>query len=211
MYVPRYFGLAEHSGQHDLIERYRFATLVATAEGRFEAAHIPFMLDREAGPHGTLRAHVARANPIWRALDGAGEVLVIFQGPAAYISPDWYVTRGQVPTWNYSAVHAYGPARLMEAGELESLLTDLSAAEEGKLLPKQPWTIAKLAPPAFAAMLKAIVGIVVPIARIEGKAKLSQNRSAADMEEAARALRATGDAQAVALAQLMEDELAART
>ena len=204
MYVPRHFNLARLHEQHDLIDQYRFGTLVLSATARFEAAHIPFILDREAGPLGTLRAHVARANPIWRLVEGSGEALAMFQGPTAYISPDWYATAGQVPTWNYVAVHAYGVARLMGDEELVSLLSDLSAAEEGKLAPKLPWHPAKLAPSELASKLKAIVGMVLPIGRIEGKAKLSQNRSAADVAGAVHGLRKRGDAQSVAVAALME-------
>ena len=117
MYIPRHFAFPDgaESRLHDLIEAHNFGLLVAGGDdGAPEAAHLPFVLDRARGPLGTLIAHVARANPIWRRLAPGREVLIVFQGPHAYVSPDWYAASGLVPTWNYVAVHGYGVPRLLD-------------------------------------------------------------------------------------------------
>src|ERR687890_349960 len=108
MYIPEHFREGRIEVLHDFVRRYSFGTLVSQVEGEPFATHIPFLLDGGRGPNGTLRAHVARANPHWRGLRGDTTALVMFQGPHAYVSPSWYATPVAVPTWNYSAVHAYG-------------------------------------------------------------------------------------------------------
>ncbi len=203
MYVPRHFAIDELSHQHELIDHYSFGTLVVAPEGRLEAVHLPFLLDRARGPKGTLRAHMARANPAWRAFDGTSDALVIFLGPHGYISPDWYTSPSQVPTWNYVALHAYGMARALDDAATVHLLDALSARHESALAPKAPWTSAKLAPEYFAKLRGAIIGFEIELSRIEGKAKLSQNKTATDIEGAVAALNARGDDASVALADLM--------
>jgi transcriptional regulator len=221
MYLPTPFANADLGRLHDLIEARVFGLLIVAnapvgahhderagirpRDGATDAAHIPFVLDRvapvgaptneSAGAFGRLRGHFARPNPIWRAFDGAAEALAVFSGPDAYISPDWYVSPHQVPTWNYIAVHASGrPKVLDDAGEVRRVLDDLSARNEGRIAGKKPWTTDKLPAEVYDRMIKGIVAFEMPIARIEGKWKLNQNRAPADREGVIAALEALGDA-----------------
>src|SRR5262245_9775346 len=114
MYIPNSFREDDQGELYALIRQYNFAILVTQHDGAPFATHAPFLLDAERGPHGTLLAHLARANPQWRDFDGEQEALVIFQGPHAYISPSWYEVAPSVPTWNYAAVHAYGRPRIVD-------------------------------------------------------------------------------------------------
>src|SRR5260370_40830619 len=114
MYIPKAFREDDIKTLHTFMREYSFATLVTQQEGMPFASHLPFLLDREQGPYGTLLAHMARANPQWRDFDGTQEALVIFQGPHAYISPSWYQASLSVPTWNYAVAHAYGQPRIIE-------------------------------------------------------------------------------------------------
>jgi transcriptional regulator len=205
MYIPSHFNVDDLAAKHALIETHPFGTLIVTLGGRQEATHVPFLLDRSAGPHGTLRAHMARANPAWHAFDGNTEALAIFMGVEGYISPDWYESALQVPTWNYVAVHAYGaPRELDDLGTIR-LLDELSARQEHALLPKPPWTTAKLDPNYFAKLRRAIVAFEIELTTLEGKAKLSQNKTAADVAGAAAALDAQSDQPGHALALQMRD------
>lgn len=203
MYVPRHFATDEFARDHDLIERHSFGTMIVSLDGRLEATHLPFLLDRTRGPKGTVRAHVARANPSWHAFDRGQEALVIFSGPHGYISPDWYTSEGQVPTWNYTVVHAYGVPRALGPEATRVLLDDLSAVHEAGLAPKPPWTLAKLAAERIEQLARAIVAFEMPIERLEGKAKLSQNRTDDDVAGAAAALDRLGGHDNRALAALM--------
>lgn len=203
MYVPRHFATGDVARNHDLIERHSFGTMIVTIDGRLEATHLPFLLDRTRGPRGSLRAHLARANPSSRAFDQGREALVIFCGPHGYISPDWYTSEGQVPTWNYDVVHAYGVPRALGPDAMRALLDDLSAVHEAGLAPKRPWTLAKLAPERIEQLVRAIVAFEIPIDRLEGKAKLSQNRTNDDVAGAAAALDRLGGDDNRALAALM--------
>ena len=217
MYVPRHFAFpagAERQLQ-DLIEAHSFGLLVAGdgAGAPPEAAHLPFVLDRARGPLGTLIAHVARANPLWRRFAPGREVLVVFQGPHAYVSPDWYAARGLVPTWNYVAVHGYGVPRLLtDEAAATAALVALSATMEASLAPKPPWAMDQLPESARRALVRGIVAFEIELVRLEGKQKLNQNRSAADRAGVIAALRALGGADALAVASAMaerEDEAAA--
>ncbi len=208
MYVPEPFREEQVGVLHDLIEQNSFATLVSTTPGGLFASHIPILIDRAAGPHGTLRGHVARANPHWRHL-AASEALAIFTGPHAYISPSWYATGGRVPTWNYIAVHAYGTPRLIEdAAGVRGLIERTVGRYESDFA--EPWDMSGLDPKAVDGLLQAIVAFEIPIARLEGKRKLGQNRSRADREGAVRGLREHGHDDATAIADLMEADLAGR-
>ena len=203
MYVPRHFAIDHVARCHDLIELYSFGTLIVTIDGRQDATHLPFLLDRAAGPSGTIRAHLARANPAWKSFGEGREALVVFLGTHGYISPDWYDSEAQVPTWNYVAVHAYGRPRALGDTETHAVLDQLSAQHEGRLLPKPPWTLGKLSAERVDQLARAIVSFEIPIDRLEGKAKLSQNRTDADVQKAARALAQIGSDDATALAALM--------
>ena len=205
MHIPKHFAFPEGAeGElQDLIEDHNFGILIA-AGGRLEAAHLPFVLDRSRGPLGTLIAHVARANPIWRRFADGVEVLAVFQGPHVYVSPDWYAARGVVPTWNYLAVHAYGVPRILESeAAVTAALARLTATMEAGLAPKPPWTLADIAGPALAALRRGIVAFEIEISRLEGKRKLNQNRTAADRAGVIEALEAAGDPEGLAVAAAM--------
>src|SRR5687768_16599374 len=143
MYIPEHFRESSPEVLHDLIRRYSFGTLVSQVEGEPFATHLPFLLEAGRGAHGTLRAHMARANPHWQSLQESATALVIFQGPHAYVSPSWYATPVAVPTWNYAAIHAYGRARLVEdPGALHSLVDDTVRAYEQSY--EAPWRMDRL-------------------------------------------------------------------
>jgi transcriptional regulator len=210
MYIPAAFRETRLDVLHALIREYSFGTLVSQVDGRPFATHLPFILqanDLQAndGPNGTLLGHMARANPHWHTF-GAAEALVMFQGAHAYISPAWYLTQPAVPTWNYTAVYAYGVPLVIEdplrvRAILEQLVQTFEAGRPGA------WTTASVTEDYIAHMAQAIVAFEIPIARLEGKRKLGQNRPAADVVSAADALRTTGDATSLTLA---DDMLAAQ-
>jgi transcriptional regulator len=200
IYLPRVFEELDRGVLHDLIDRHSFGMLVAAGEGGVPMiAHLPFLLDRGLGPHGTLFAHVARANPIADALGAGAPVLAVFRGPHGYVSPTWYTTRDEVPTWNYAVVHAHAAPRLLDDQGLCDMLGRLAAAHERG---PDAWTLADLTPETMAELLPAIAGFALTITALEGKLKLSQNRRPEDKEGALRGLRARGgpdDEELVAL------------
>ncbi|WP_441292455.1 FMN-binding negative transcriptional regulator [Sorangium sp. KYC3313] len=204
IYLPRAFEAHDLAELHDLIEAHSFGMLIAPGEdGVPMIAHLPFLLERDSGPHGTLLAHVARANPIRRALDGSTPVLAVFRGPHGYISPGWYASRDDVPTWNYAVVHAHGAPRAIEDHDaLLALLARLSDVNERGQ--PEPWSVAELSPEKRSALLPAIVGFSMEITRIEAKLKLSQNRRPEDGDGAIAGLRARGTPDDRALAEVME-------
>jgi transcriptional regulator len=178
MYVPAAFAQTDLGALHDLIEAHDFGLLVSQGPDGLIASHLPFLLDRTRGAHGTLYAHVARANPQWRNL-ADGEAMAVFQGPHAYISPSWYKSHPSVPTWNYAAAHVYGRVTLIEdAASLQALVNRLVARHEGQRAPA--WSTEGLPQKFIDGMLRGIVGFEMAITRIDGKQKLSQNRSATD-------------------------------
>lgn len=174
MYSPESFRVGDRATLHAFMRRHSFATLVTHRDGRIEATHLPFVLKEDDGGHGTLRGHLARANPQWRDLEGGGEALVIFTGPHAYVSPSWYQTSPAVPTWNYTAVHAYGIPRIVgDAGEFAAMLHELVEFNERDRPDRWPGEM----PPEFRdRLMKGIVGFEIGITRLEGKFKLGQNR-----------------------------------
>jgi transcriptional regulator len=199
MYVPRHFAMDDAATLQAFVRAHDFATLVTTGSGGLVASHVPILLDDGEWPRVRLRGHLARANPQWRALDG-GEVLAIFPGPHAYVSPAWYETAPAVPTWNYAAVHLYGQPRLVdERAALEAIVVAMIAKFEGTDMP--PW---RRATPAdfWTKMLGGIVGFEIAVSRAEGKFKLGQNRPEADRRAPLQALAASPDPGARALARL---------
>ena len=183
MYQPPHFREDRLEVQHGLIRAYPFALLVTAGPGELMANAIPFTLQTTATGNGILRAHLARANPQWREFDGKLECMVIFQGPDSYITPSWYATKAEthkvVPTWNYAMVHAWGTPTVHEdAAWLRRQIDQLTLEREQHRA--TPWAVAD-APDAFVdAQMRGIVGIEMPIVRIEGKWKVSQNRPEAD-------------------------------
>jgi len=190
MYVPTHFAQTDPAALFELIERFPFAVLVTDGCDGLRATHLPILHDPEPEPHGTLLCHVARANPQWRECDGGAEALAIFSGPDAYVSPSWYEGKATVPTWDYIAVHAYGPLRAIDDPErLRRLVTHLTQHFEAER--PQPWTVESQPAEYIERMVHGIVGLEMPITRIFGAWKLSQNRSNADREGVERALLAS--------------------
>jgi transcriptional regulator len=164
-------------------------------------AHLPFLLDRGRGPCGTLLAHVARANPARLAAEAGAPAVAVFSGPHAYISPGWYTSRDEVPTWNYVVVHAHGVLRALDDAGLLDLLARLAAVhEQGR---PDPWSLADLTPETMGELFPAITGFAMEITAIEGKLKLSQNRRPEDREGAIRGLAERGSPDDLALVGLM--------
>ena len=208
MYVPA--SNAEHRPEvlFDFIEAHSLGALVtASADGLF-ATHLPFVLDRARGPHGTLEGHLARANPHHRHAPTTDEALVIFTGPDAYVTPSWYASKAEhgkvVPTWNYVAVHAYGTLRWNEEAEyLRRHLDQLTDRHEAGR--EQPWTTADAPPEYIAQLQRAIVGVELEITRLEGKWKMSQNRPAADIDGVVRGLGASPEPHERAVAAIVAE------
>ena len=184
MYTPRAFALDDLPEIQQLIQHTRLAQLITLGENGLQASHLPLLLNPDEGPNGTLYGHLAKANPQWRELQNGSEALVIFAGADAYISPAFYPAKAEhgkvVPTWNYIAVHAYGtPEVFSDAERLLKVVTALTDRHESGRA--QPWRVSDAPADYIDGMLKAIVGFALPIERLVGKRKLSQNRSAADI------------------------------
>lgn len=204
MYTPRHFLESDIPTLHDAIRRHGFATMVSLTPDGLLGTHLPMLLDPEAGPYGTLIGHIARANPHARLADPSVQTMVIFRGPDGYITPSWYEAKAEtgkvVPTWNYVAIHAYGPLEVFDdPARLLDVVTRLTDRHEGERA--KPWAVSDAPADFIDGMLKGIVGIALPIVRLEGKAKLSQNRPAADQERVIAGLREDGSH---ALAEAME-------
>jgi transcriptional regulator len=202
MYLPPQFAEDEVPALHEAIRQARIATLVTTGAQGLVASHIPMMVEPEPAPFGTLIGHVSRANPQWRDVVAGSESLVMFLGPNAYITPSWYATKKEtgkvVPTWNYVAIHAYGTARFFEDPDrLLALVTKLTREHEAGR--EQPWAVSDAPADFIAGMLKGIVGIELPIARLEGKWKMSQNRPPVDRARVAAGLAADGEEAVAAI------------
>lgn len=202
MYIPKAFQEEDPLKLQQLMKDYNFATLVSVEDGLPVASHIPFIFDFARGPHGTLLGHVARANPQWQSFKDGREVLVIFQGPHAYVTPSWYDAPLSVPTWNYAAVHAYGVPRIIEdaAGMLALLEAQVRTYESSF---EQPWPY-DLPGDFVEKLMRGTVGFEIPISRLEGKYKLNQNRSRADQERVASHLETSPDSAQRVIADLMK-------
>lgn len=179
-----------------LMREHPLATLVTAIDGRPDANHLPLLLDPEPAPRGRLLGHVARANPLWREAAGGLDVLAVFQGPQAYVTPSWYETKREtgavVPTWNYAVVHARCHLTVHEDRDwLHDLVTRLTNTHEAGR--PQPWAVDDAPADYVERMLKAIVGIELRIDMLEGKWKVSQNRPAADRAGVAEGLAAGQD------------------
>lgn len=212
MYLPSHFEETRPEPLHEILRAHPLGLLVMSGTGDDAgpvANALPFLLDPEPtadGPHGTLVCHVARANPLWREADGRS-VLVVFQGSQGYISPNWYPAKAEhgkvVPTWNYAMVQARGRLQAQDdPAAVREIVTRLTQRHEAAQ--PRPWGVAD-APPEFTeAMLRAIVGIRIPLQSLVGKLKLSQNRAAADVGGVVQGLRAGGSPAQHALAEAMD-------
>ncbi|MFN5141802.1 MAG: FMN-binding negative transcriptional regulator [Burkholderiales bacterium] len=191
MYIPAHFAIKHTQDLHAIIRAHPLGALVTLGPEGLDANHIPFELDASQGEQGLLTAHVARANPVWQQCKGSVDVLVIFRGNQSYISPNWYPskheTHRQVPTWNYEVVHVHGRLTVMDEEKfVRGVVARLT--REHELNEPRPWKIGDSPPDYIDGMLRAIVGIEIEIKRIEGKAKLSQNRENRDRLNAADVL-----------------------
>jgi transcriptional regulator len=203
MYLPPAFTEARPEVLIRHIERHDFGLLITHGADGLIASHIPFLIERD-GDELHLLGHVARPNPQVRHLGRCGEVLAIFNGPHAYISPSWYASGPSVPTWNYADVHAYGSVRLIEDDDwLRWILQRLSVRHEAHN--PTPWRMQDLPESYLRTMLKGIVGLDITVTRLEGKYKLSQNRPAADRPRVIAALEGQSNADSLAVARLMRE------
>ncbi|MEK0417228.1 MAG: hypothetical protein RI949_1234 [Pseudomonadota bacterium] len=182
MYQPNHFKQEDRGELEGLMRAHPLAVLVSQGPEGLTADHVPLEFDANAGPHGTLRGHLARANPLWRE-SANSPVLAVFRGPQAYITPSWYPTKAEthkvVPTWNYAVVHAHGPLRVVEdAPWLHDLVSRLTQHHEQNR--QAPWAVSDAPADYIQQMLRAIVGIEIPVERLVGKWKVSQNRNEPD-------------------------------
>jgi transcriptional regulator len=197
MYQPPAFREDRVEVQHALIRAHPLGLLITAGPGGLMANAMPFLVYPEGSESGTLRAHVSRANAQWRELAAVEECLVVFQGRHRYITPSWYATKREtgkvVPTWNYIMVHAWGrPQAVSDAAWLRRQIDDLTSQQEGAL--PAPWKVTDAPEDFVAAQIKGIVGIEIPIGRIEGKWKVSQNRTEVDRAGVVAGLREQGEA-----------------
>lgn len=195
MYIPPHFAQAEPAALHHIMRSHPLGVLVTSAGGALDADHIPFEFDPGAGSLGTLSAHVARANPLWQRCPSGTEVLVIFRGAEAYVSPNWYPSKHeahrQVPTWNYEVVHAHGRLTVLDDERfVRGLLARLTRKHEAP--EPKPWKMGDSAPEFIDEMLRKVVGIEVEITTLTGKSKLSQNKEPRDRLHAAETLATRG-------------------
>jgi transcriptional regulator len=211
MYQPAAFREERVDVMHALIRAQPLAVLVTVSGGVPEANHIPLLIDPLPSPQGTLRGHVARANPLWKQSHDA-EALVVFQGPQVYVTPSWYPEKREtgkvVPTWNYAVVHARGPLQIHDDPDwLRDLVSRLTDQQEAGMT--QPWGIGDAPADYIERMLGAIVGIEIQIRQLEGKWKVSQNRQNSDRAGVVDGLMQSADPQAQAMAALVEEGLVA--
>ena len=201
MYLPSHFSEQRPEVLHKLVHDHPLGLLISLDDAGLQANSVPFFLDADpAGGPGILRAHVARANPLWRQTHSDVETLVVFQGAQAYISPNWYPAKTEhgkvVPTWNYVTVQARGTLRAIDDAQwLRAFVTRLTQHHEATQA--RPWAVTDAPPDYVDSMLRAIVGIEIELSSIVGKWKVSQNRAVADRTGVARGLRERDDAVAI--------------
>lgn len=198
MYIPNAFKMNELAEKHQFIKEFGFAVMISSVDGLL-ATHLPFVLKADEGEQGMLYAHCAKANPLWKNLEGQN-VLVIFTGPHSYISPSWYSSKPAVPTWNYTAVHAYGAATLLNAEDTLKAVDDTVEKYEPKLLVKRDIVTDQFK----QKLLSGIVGFKIELTNLEGKLKLGQNRSKDDQSGIYNALSSSDKYEDLALAKYME-------
>jgi transcriptional regulator len=197
MYLPPQYAEPRVEELHRIVREHPLGLLVTNSAGVLDANHIPFLLDADAGDHGVLVAHVARANPVWREVRDGDAVLVVFRGVDGYISPNWYPgkqeTHRRVPTWNYAVVHAHGTIHVCDdEAFVRGVVARLTRRHEAGQ--PQPWKMGDAPADYLAEMLQHIVGLEIRVSRLEGKRKLNQHHQAPDLEGAIRGLEAGGNA-----------------
>ena len=205
MYRPEQFRIDDVAQMHALMRARPFATVVATGADGLTASHMPTVL-RDGGAYGVVEFHLARANPHCEVLAEGNEALMIFQGPEGYITPNWYRSKAEhgkvVPTWNYAVVHAYGrPEPIQDTTWLRRHVGELTAQQE--VGEAKPWAVTDAPESFIAGMARAIVGIRLPIVRLEGKWKMSQNRAIEDRKGVVAGLSARGENEDAAIADIV--------
>lgn len=206
MYLPKHFEETRVPVLHDLIRAHPLGALVVVTSSGLDANHLPLEVDPDPAPFGTLRGHIARANPLWRDVARGGEAMAIFQGPGTYVSPAWYPTKTEtgkvVPTWNYAVVHAHGTLRFIDdRAWVRAFVERLTNRHEAAR--RDPWKITDAPDEYIDTQLGAIIGLEIPIARLVGKWKVSQNRPAQDRAGVVEGLSREGGAAAVEMARLV--------
>ncbi|MBP6677299.1 MAG: FMN-binding negative transcriptional regulator [Vitreoscilla sp.] len=210
MYIRKQHQLPDPERVLALVQAHPLGAWVCQTEGGLVANHLPFFLDRGQGEQGTLVGHVSRANPVWRQLGSGAPSVVMFGGPQAYITPSWYpgkVAHGKVvPTWNYAVAHVHGQARAMDdPAWLTAMLRQLTHAQEGAR--PQPWQLGDAPADYIAQLARGIVGIAIPVERLEGKLKASQDEDLADRHGTVQGLRSDALHGSLAMAQLVQRAL----
>jgi transcriptional regulator len=207
MYIPKLHDQSDLHVLHALVRSHPLGTWATQGDGELIVNHVPFVLDQSRGPYGLLRCHVARANSVWQSFSRTVPSVVVFHGLNAYVSPSWYPSKQAdgrvVPTWNYTVVHVHGiPAIIDAPAQLFEHLTELTASQENSQA--VPWRLSDAPADFIEQMSRHIVGIEIPILRIVGKWKVSQNRSSTDRLGVVAALRKSPDVQAQEMAGLVE-------
>ena len=206
MYIPKFNEETRLDILHGLIRSQPFATLVTIGRSGLIATHLPIVLSPSEGTPGILRGHISRANPQWREFDQSIEALAIFAGPQHYITPNWYPEKAEdgkvVPTWNYAVVHAYGTIRIIEDPSwllihLKSLTTQHEAASP------RPWAVTDAPEDYIASQIRGIVGLEIPVSRLEGKWKVSQNKSDLTRQSVEQGLEDLGTSASLAMRDLV--------
>ena len=198
MYIPNKFKMTEINTKHKFIHEFGFGVIVSSDDG-LSATHLPFVLHADEGEQGMLYAHCAKANPLWKNLDGQ-KVLVIFTGPHGYISPSWYTTKPAVPTWNYTAVHAYGVASLLEPHQTLEAVEQVVEKYEPQLLVERDIVTDQIKD----KMLAGIVGFKIALTTLEGQLKLGQNKSKDDQTGVLHALNNSNNVNNLMLSNYMQ-------
>lgn len=213
MYVPKHHEECELAVLHSLIQSHPLGTWVMHEAGELAANHIPFLLDSSRGENGTLVGHVARANPVWQSFSRASNSLVIFQGAETYITPSWYPSKQEhgkaVPTWNYAVVHAHGvPHAIEDRDWLLQHVTQLSNTHETNQA--FPWKVSDAPEDFIERLMNAIVGIEIPVGKLVGKWKVSQNRPDSDKLGVVAGLLSRGNAESNAMAHMVNRHVSVR-
>ena len=206
-YLPPHFEENDTDVLHALVRDFPLATWVVQSRGELLVNHIPMLLDADRGEHGTLLGHVARANPVWQALAEGATSVAVFTGPQAYISPNWYPSKHahgkEVPTWNYATVHAHGvPQAFEDSARLLDVLSRLTQTHEARQA--LPWQVSHAPADYIDKLLRAIVGIEIPVLRWVGKWKVSQNRAPAEQRGVVAGLSGQDNQTAAQMAQLVQ-------
>ena len=213
MYTPTHFNEDSIDVLHELIRHHPLGTLITMTADGLNANHVPFMVDPQPAPFGLLRAHVARSNSVWQTFNADVDALVVFHGPDAYISPSWYPSKKEhgkvVPTWNYAVVHVAGPLLIRDDADwMRVFLNDVTDHfEAARNTTSMRWKMHDAPGDYLQTMMRAVVGIEIPIASVQGKWKVSQNRPRADREGAAQGLVAEPGIAEHAMAKLVNPAL----